>query len=144
MEDDRERFALSSAVEFVSILKEISDIYKKTSPLNSKANKAISSAVCTYVEDNIDKAITLSQLSQHIQKSPNHIGSAFKKENNLTVKEYINIKKVKKIADVMQNKKLSFRKACECVALNDEAYGYRLFKRYMGITPGEYMKIRKI
>ncbi len=144
MEEDRERFALASSVEFLSILKELSVIYQKTSSPVSKANKMISSAVYSYVEDNIDKAITLTDLSRHMGKSPNHIGSAFKKENNMSVKEYVNIKKVKAVADIMQNRKLSFRQACEYVAFNDEAYGYRLFRRYMGITPGEYMKIRKI
>lgn len=144
MEEDREKSAFSSAVEFLSIIKELSAIYQKSSPPISKANKMISSAVCSYVEDNIYKPITLEQLSRHIGKSPNHIGVSFKKENNMTVKEYVNIKKVKTVADVMQNRKLSFRQACECVAISDEAYGYRLFKRYMGITPGEYTKIRKI
>ena len=38
----------------------------------------------------------------------------------------------------MATKGLEFKSACESAGITDVSYGYRLFKKQMGITPGEY------
>jgi len=128
------------SVEFLSILKELHEINKKNTAKN-RAYKAISRKVCAYIDEN--KNITLKELANYIGKSPNHISHAFKSENGITVTEYMNIQRVKKIKSLMQSGK-SFKEACVLMGLCDEAYGYRLFKRYTGITPKEYMTITTI
>ena len=133
---------LSLSVEFLAILKELHEINKKKR-IKNKAYKTISDKVCAYIAENTEKHITLTKIAEHIGKSPNHISRAFKSEKGITVTEYMNIQKIKLIKSLMQNGK-SFNEACILAGLCDETYGYKLFKRYTGITPREYMRITTI
>ena len=127
------------SVEFLAILKELHEINKREKE-QSKAYKSISNKVCAYIDENKGTNITLKELAHHIGKSPNHVSHAFKSEKGITVTEYMNIQRVKEIKSLMQSGK-SFKEACITSGLCDETYGYRLFKRYTGITPKEYMTI---
>ena len=140
--DTDEDNGLSLSVEFLAILKELHEINKNKRTKN-KAYKAISNKVCAYIEENTEKNITLTEIAEHIGKSPNHISHAFKSEKGITVTEYVNIQKTKLIKNLMQNGK-SFKEACIAAGICDETYGYRLFKKYTGITPKEYMMITTI
>lgn len=137
-----ENNGLSLSVEFLSILKELHEINKKNR-IQNKSYKVISDKVCAYIDENIEKNISMSEIAEHIGKSPNHIGYAFRSEKGITITEYANIQKIKLIKSLMQEGK-SFKEACITAGLCDEAYGYRLFKRYTGITPKEYMRITTI
>lgn len=141
---ERENKALSSAVEFLSVLKKLDSICRMKTPFTSRAYAVICKKVRTYIEDNLEKNITLAEISYYVGKSPNHISHAFKSENHKTITQYINEQKVKKMKTLMQSSGLSFKKVCELVGLCDETYGYKLFKKYTGITPKEYISITTI
>ncbi len=134
---------LSLSVEFLSILKKLHEIYKNKN-VKSTAFDVISDKVSAYIEENIQENISLFTLAEHIGKSPNHISYAFKRARGVTIKEYINKQKVNRIKSLMQNENKSFKEAVETVGLCDQSYGYRLFKRWTGITPKEYMSITTI
>ncbi|MBR1970590.1 MAG: helix-turn-helix transcriptional regulator [Clostridia bacterium] len=144
MEDDGEKNALSCAINFLSILCEISNERYKQNANTSRTSIKSATLISDYIDNNLDKPISLEALSNYIGKTPNYTGYIFKKVYNISVTQYINMQKTKKIAFLMQNNGLSFRDACECVGLTETTYGYRLFKKYIGLTPGEYMKISKI
>ena len=144
MEKDREKNGLSSSIEFLSILKKLDEIHRGKSFHTSHAYGAITSKVCAYCEDNIDEDIRLSDIARVVGKSPNHISCAFKSETGMTISHYINLHKVKRIAYLMQNEEKSFKEACVEVSLCDETYGYKLFKKHIGVTPKEYMSINNI
>lgn len=141
MEKDREKNGLSSSVEFLSILKKLDEIHRSKSYHTSPAYSEIAAKVCAYCEDNIDEDIRLSDIAHFVGKSPNHISCAFKAEMGMTISHYINLSKTKRIAYLMQNEEKSFKEACEEVSLCDETYGYKLFKKHIGVTPKEYMSI---
>ena len=142
--ENREKNSLKSSVEFLSLLSKISDIAKEQNIAGSKANKSIADRVCDYVLDNIEKAVSLSEISAYVSRTPNHVSYAFKTEKGITIKQYINKKKSQKIADLMREDNMSFDKACERVGIADVTYGYRVFKKYMGVTPKSYMSIKQI
>ena len=144
MAENREKNLLKSAVAFLSLLSKISDTAAQNHTQGSKASKTIAERVCAYVADNIEKSISLSDISLYVSKSPNHVSYAFKNAMGITVKEYINMQKAKKIAAFMQDEGFSFALACEKTAITDVTYGYRLFKKYMGVTPKNYMLIERI
>ncbi len=144
MSKERDKNALSSAVEFLSILKKLDEMCKKSKAPSSVAYKAITDKVYSYVNNNIDKKINLEDLSLYIGKSQNHISYAFKCETGKKVTQFINEQKAKRIASLMQNQGHSFKSAVSFVGLCDESYGYRIFKKYIGVTPKEYMTITTI
>lgn len=144
MEKDRQKNGLYSSVEFLSILKKLDEIQRSKNYHTSPAYSAISAKVRSYCEDNIDEDIRLSDIARFVCKSPNRISCAFKSETGMTISHYINLSKTKRIAYLMQNEGKNFKEACEEVSLCDETYGYKLFKKYIGVTPKEYMSITTI
>jgi len=138
MNISRERESFSSALRILGIMQKIDRIARKKSNLKKSSSSIISYKVKKYVAENIEKNISLSKIAEKLGKTPNYINFAFKEDTGITINRYINKEKVKRIAELMKNQKLSFKTACENAAITDISYGYRLFKKHMGITPGEY------
>lgn len=141
---DREKNALISSVAFLSVLGTISDIYQAQNQGVSRAYKNITSSVYKYVEENIESKIRLTDIAGFIGKSPNHTAHAFKVSTGMTVSQYISNQKANKIAYMIKNEGVTFKEACSRMCLSDEAYGYRIFKKYTGVTPKEFLISQKI
>ena len=140
MTNERESKEFCASVTLVSILKELSDIYASESSTSFKITEKNVSIIKRYVEDNIDRGITIGEIASHIGKSPNYTGHLFKKNAGMSITEYINLQKMKKVSLLIKEKKLRFGDACASVSVCDESYGYRLFKKHIGLTPGEFLR----
>ena len=144
MANEREKRALSSSVEFLNVLKMLDEIFRKEKNSKSSAFVSIYEKAVSYINDNVHKNIRLSDIARFVAKSPNHVSHAFKAVSGKTISSYINEEKVKRIAYFIKGEGLSFEDACERVSLCDKTYGYRLFKKYMGITPSEFVSVKRI
>lgn len=134
----REENALSSSLRFISIMQYLNKIARKNQkPINSSSS-IISYNIKKYISDNLHKSITLTEIGKCMNKTPGYINHIFKETNGLTVIQYINKEKVQRITSLMHNKNLSFKEACYNVGITDISYGYRLFKKHTGITPGDF------
>ena len=96
-----------------------------------------------YVSEHLSENIDLSDISASLGKTSIYLNSVFKKETGTTIGQYINSEKIRLISELMINKSLPFRQACESVGITDVSYGYRLFKNKMGITPAKYKSSQK-
>lgn len=144
MTKERDSKAFCASVKFVSILKELSDIYASGSDASLKTMQKNVSIIKRYIEDNIDKSITIGEIASHIGKSPNYTGQLFRKHTGMTVAEYINLLKMKKVSLLIKERQMSFSDACTWVSICDTSYGYRLFKKYVGLTPREFLEANSI
>ena len=54
------------------------------------------------------------------------------------IHQYINKEKVRIISEIISERKLPFKKACESVGIEDVSYGYRMFKKHTGLTPSQF------
>ncbi len=131
--------SLSSVLAAMGILSRFERMGRKITVKKFRRSSFISFNVKKYVAEHLAEPICLSEIAEEMDKSPNYINSVFKSENGITICRYINSEKVKLIAELMKNKGASFETACENVAIYDISYGYRLFKKYMGSTPKEYL-----
>lgn len=143
MTQGREENALASSIAFLSILSQLSEMYKKNN-LKSRAGEKLSCLIREYVRDNIEKNITVEDIEKYTGKSRSRISHAFRDFGGMTLMEYVNGEKMKRAAFLMRNENLPFRDALECVGIADESYGYRLFKRFVGVTPGQYMSVKHV
>ncbi|MBQ2890347.1 MAG: helix-turn-helix transcriptional regulator [Clostridia bacterium] len=106
----------------------------------SPSSEKISRQVKNYIEEHICEKISLEDIAENLNKTPNYINSCFRQVNGITIAKYIGREKVLRIAEIMQISGTPFEEACRKVCVNNISYGYRLFKQYMGVTPAEYKR----
>jgi len=135
----RDENSFSCSLKFLDLMRRLDALARHKHTEKSDSASIISYKVKKYITRNIEKSITLSEIADVIDKTPNYINSAFKEANGITINQYISREKITIIAALMQKQGLSFKTACDNVGISDTSYGYRLFKKHMGITPGEFL-----
>ena len=92
-----------------------------------------------YIARHLHTDITLSDIAEALGKTPNYLGSVFRAATGSSILQYINGEKVRRIAEMMETREMPFKTACAAVGITDVAYGYRLFKQYMGVPMRTYL-----
>ena len=133
-----------AALMALDVMKKLDGMARSASLKTNQAHAHIASLVESYVKDNIDKKIHLSDISAAIGKSPNYINFAFKSVTGATLTEYINEEKISAVTTLMLKHNMHFGSACNSVGISDISYGYRLFKKHTGLTPNMFLKSDQI
>ncbi len=95
--------------------------------------------VLSYIHQNSSKSFTLEELADIAGVTPQHLCAAFKKYVSHTPFEYINMLKIKRSKElIISDKNMSVKEAAYRVGFNDPAYFCRVFRRFEGMTPGEF------
>lgn len=131
---------MGQAVLLVSILYDISEVWKSQKNINEKSPSILCYKIKKIITGSKGEDISLDLLSQKIGKTPNYLNYVFKEETGMTIHSYIIKEKVRIICELILSRALSFKDACQAVGINDVSYGYRLFKKQTGLTPGEFSK----
>lgn len=134
----REENSFSASLRFLDIMRRIDEITRKKLT-KSDSSSVIDYKVKKYISQNIEKSIALTDIAEFLNLTPGYINHVFKETAGMPIKQYINSEKTKKIAALMQKQGLSFKIACENVGISDYSYGYRLFKKHTGTTPGKFL-----
>lgn len=139
-----DRYSFDSALKAVEIMQKLNNIARNTVKKENESHSKIATLVENYVKDNINKKINLKDISIAVGKSPNYINFAFKNIKGSTITEYINEEKISVITTLMRKHNIHFSEACNAVGITDISYGYRLFKKYIGLTPNMFLKSEEI
>ena len=91
-----------------------------------------------YIQKNLSQPITLSDLSVFLERNPDYLNRIFKKENGITIQQYINREKIKKCAELMTTKGFTLTQCCDCIGIKEPNYLSRLFKKHMGISASQF------
>lgn len=134
----REENGFSCAIRLLDIMRRLDKIARSDRRRESKASNIIYK-VKQYISKNIDKPISLTDISNELSLSSGYINQIFKNNTGIPIKHYINEEKTKMIAALIRKQGLSFKIACANVGISDISYGYRIFKKHMGVTPGEFL-----
>lgn len=140
----RESNALSASLMAGGILSKLDALFRQKLHTSQKASSLLDYKIKRYVAEHIHQEIPMSELAHALEKTPNYLNSVFKACEGISLHKYIIREKVRLIGELMENKGLSFQIACENVAISDISYGYRLFKKHMGVTPKTYLAGRRL
>lgn len=135
----RQEHAFCAALAGLSILQMLSGIYRKQIRVAQSSASLLQYRIKEYIAANINRPLNLEEIAAQVDKTPNHVNHVFREECGVSIHRYINEARVRRISDLMQTQAMSFAQACESVGIADICYGYRLFRKHMGITPREYM-----
>lgn len=103
---------------------------------NRAVELIINSKPKEFTELNVNKVAELLDISVP------HLSREFKKKMNISLHEYILREKIKRSCFILkQNESLTVKKVSKIFDLSSCNYFIKVFKKYVGLTPGEFRKI---
>ena len=96
-----------------------------------------------YIKDNIDSAITVSELSACMHLGEKQVTRLFLAEEGVTPSVYIRKRRAERAERLLIDTLLSLREISELMSFSSEYHFNSFFKSAVGISPGEYRKMHK-
>jgi AraC-like DNA-binding protein len=99
-----------------------------------------SSRVIHYMQENLEKNLSLSQLSAYFTYSPSHFSMLFQKETGVSPINYFIRLKIQKACQYIALTNLKLNEIATKLGFEEPAYFTRIFTKIMGISPSAYRK----
>ena len=103
----------------------------------SSADKELCQKVRNYVCENYESyELNISQTAQHFRMSPSNLSSIYKRETGKSLLKEINDVRIEKAIEFL-GEGYSVVETAEKVGISESSSFIRLFKKHVGITPGQ-------
>jgi AraC family transcriptional regulator len=100
---------------------------------NSKLRQAIE-----YINDNLERDLTLAELAAVVELSPNYFVSLFKRSTGLSPHQYVINCRIERAKALLAENQLPIIEVCHRVGFQNSSHFTTVFRRLMGTTPGAY------
>ncbi len=130
--------SLSSTYEIVSVFNSLSDIVSEIPQTINNDSDDIIDMCKKYINDNLNRQITLLDISNHVHLNPVYISAYLKKKTGINFSTYIMNARIEYAKKLLKNTSISISKICESTGYKSESYFYKTFKSTTGITPMQY------
>jgi AraC-like DNA-binding protein len=107
-----------------------------------QSNDTINSSIA-FMQENIDKMITLKSLSDCVHLSASHFSFLFRKKTGFSPMEHFNHLKVQKACQYLLFTDLRIKEIADKLGIEDQYYFSRMFTKIMGMSPATY-RIKRI
>lgn len=97
-----------------------------------------------YIAENIHRKLSVGQIAEALGISKNYLTNIFKETEYISLKEYINRRKLGHMLELIRRYGYSIARAGECVGFEDANYVSRIFKRYYGVNITQYLRLREV
>ncbi len=104
----------------------------------SPGNRRYCERAKTFISENINKRITVSDVAAAVGVSKNYLTNVFTAGEGLPLMEYINRRKLSYMLELIRRYHYTLAQAAEHIGFADPNYVSRIFKRYYGMTLTEY------
>ena len=98
------------------------------------------SKVIEYIDENIDKKITVEELAELLYLNKVYFSNLFTKYIGMSPSQLIIEKKLARARYLLRNESMSTKEIAFSLGFNNEAYFSRLFKNKTKMTPSEFRK----
>lgn len=109
--------------------------------LQNKTDSFLEKSIC-FMQDHVDKNLTLQDFAGHVNYSPSHYSLKFKNETGFSPIEYFNQLKIQKACQYLQFTDLRIKEIAFKIGIHDAYYFTRLFGKTMGFSPKDYRRSR--
>ena len=101
---------------------------------------SFSSKVIHYMQENVERNLTLEQLATYFKYSPSHFSMLFQKETRMSPINYFIRLKIQKACQYIVLTNLKLNEISIKLGFEEPAYFSRIFTRVMGVSPSVYRK----
>ncbi len=107
-------------------------------PLKSEENNKLILEICEYLESNIEKRLSFSEIKKKFNVSASVIKRLFKENMNCGIMEYFTRLKVDAAKQMIRENEFNFTEISERLGFNTPQYFTTVFRRVSGMSPSEY------
>lgn len=97
-----------------------------------------------YIDNNINKKITMDELSHLFYFNKDYLMRIFKKELDITIMDYINKRRIYNSLDELKNTDYSMVKIAMNNGYSSQEYYSETFSKIIGVNPLTYRKFTKV
>lgn len=95
-------------------------------------------ATIHFLEENVEKTLTLQKIADYAGLSPSYFSAVFKKRTGYAPLTYFNILKIRQACRLITDTHMKMNSICHKVGISDPYYFSRLFSKVIGMSPSEY------
>lgn len=103
-----------------------------------KLSNAAFMKLMQYINENYKGEISLSGAAQVLHMNPNYVSQLFKKEAGITFVHYVTQKRLEDARELLAATKKPLTDIALEVGFNDTFHFIKTFKKFIGVTPGQY------
>ncbi len=104
---------------------------------------SIVNVAIAHVSSHFTEEVSLNDIATYVNLSPQHFSKIFKETTGFGYVEWINHMRITKAREFMNNSDKTIKEICYLVGYHDPNYFSRIFKKYVGISPSEYILERE-
>lgn len=119
------------------IIEMVMECVSTESVADANARSKIQMAI-GYIQEHFAEKLTVNVLAEHYGMSPNYFSSMFKKEMSRSAVNYITELRINQARELLYHSELSVVDISKKVGYEDSQYFFRVFKKYLGMTPLQY------
>jgi two-component system, response regulator YesN len=99
--------------------------------------------IIEFIAENYAADLSLQYLAEHFGLSAGYIGTLFKSHTGENFKDYLNICRVTKAKEILSRENVKISDLALRVGCTNSHTFIRMFKKYEGVSPGQYLKDRE-
>ena len=107
---------------------------------NSASQVKVIDKIKKYIKENYEKDISLNLLAEKFYLNPCYLSDLFKSETGQNFLEYLTSVRIEKSIELLKDSRLKIYNISKMVGYDSTNHYNRIFKKIIGITPGEYRK----
>jgi len=139
LHEDPEKYCID---DVLAILEMVCN-YVQSSALASKS-MSIDERIQEIIKNEYaNSELSLSLIAQYLDLNPSYVSALYKKCTNESLVDSINQYRIKKAMELLANTSKNIKEIATEVGYYNSAGFIRAFKKYKGITPGQYRDMNK-
>lgn len=108
---------------------------------SEKSDNQIAYSMIQFISENYSRDISLSDIADHFQITPGYVSTLFKKYTGENFKNHLNIYRVQRAKEIAaEQPNIKIVELAAMVGCNNVDTFIRIFKKYEGVSPGQYVK----
>ena len=114
------------------------DLLKQSAAESAQRSTDIVDEIIAYLQANYALDLSLNDIAEEFHLSAGYIGILFKKSSGENFKDYFNQYKIEKAKEILRQEEVKIKDLAERVGCNSTSSFIRIFKKYAGVSPGQY------